>query len=161
MTNDATEVWKAIPGYEGRYDVSNLGRVYSRVSGKTLAAGPDSRGYPLVMLTPGRKYRRVHTLVLEAFVGPAVGRVVRHKNPPVSDVRLSNLEYGTQSENVQDRNRHGTFLRGEKVPSAKLSPVQVSAIRADTRTQREIAADYGLTQSAISRVKTKANWSHV
>lgn len=159
---EAPEIWKAVVGFEGRYEVSNLGRVYSRVSCRFLDKEPGNKHYPAVTLSPGRKKRRIHALVLEAFIGPRPeGCVARHKNMPISDVRLANLEYGTVKENMHDKKRHGTFHLGEKTNHAKLTAEQVHAIKSDFRIQQHIADDYGVSQGAISRIKSGKVWSHV
>lgn len=50
---------------------------------------------------------------------------------------------------------------GERVASAKLSSADIRAIRADARSQRQIAAQYGVSQSAIGHVKQGKAWAHV
>lgn len=74
----------------------------------------------------------VHRLVLTAFVGqPPAGHVGCHNNGLRHDNRLCNLRWDTHAANIADMKRHGTMNRpqGEKSPSAKLSDMDVSAIR--------------------------------
>jgi len=111
------EIWKDIPGYEGRYQVSDAGRVRSvdrpvrvvchgvdtvRVAqGKVLRPGRNNSGHVTVALGRGNS-RLVHQLVLEAFVGQCPnGCEVLHLNHQPADNRLSNLSYGTRSENLR------------------------------------------------------------
>jgi hypothetical protein len=109
------ETWRPIPGYEGRYDVSDQGRVRSWLGwGKpvphVLACDRSSLGYVRVTLhLSGRQSTiTVHRLVMQAFVGPPPeGLEVRHLDGDRTNNRLSNLRYGTASENMQDRIRHG------------------------------------------------------
>lgn len=110
------ERWLPIPGYEGRYDVSDAGRVRSwlawqgRPVPRLLTPTSDASGYLGVKLD-GRKGRtsRVHRVVCEAFMGPRPeGFVTRHLNGDRHDNRLANLAYGTNSENMLDSVRHGT-----------------------------------------------------
>jgi hypothetical protein len=57
----------------------------------------------------------VHSLVILAFVGPRPdGEQVRHLNGNPADNRLTNLAYGTQSQNQQDSLRHGTHAQAAK-----------------------------------------------
>lgn len=122
----ATEQWLALPGYEGRYEVSDLGRVRSltravtnsngytqTLAGRILKGGYIGAGYPGVSLTVDRTQRThtVHSLVLLAFVGPKPdGMEIRHLSGDKTDNRLINLAYGTRSENMRDSITHGTFL---------------------------------------------------
>lgn len=118
------EEWKAIPEFEGLYEVSDRGRVRSldreytdvrgarrRVSGrvrKQRLKRPD--GYLILDLWRDGKQqtRRAHHLVLAAFVGPrAEGMECRHLNGDPSDNRRTNLAWGTPAENDADTIRHG------------------------------------------------------
>ena len=80
------EQWRDIPGFEGRYQVSDQGRVrsvdrYVRLvahgvetrrlaRGKVLAPAPGTHGYPSVVLGRDGGTRAVHRLVALAFLGP-------------------------------------------------------------------------------------------
>lgn len=116
-----SEEWRAIPGFGGRYEVSDQGAVRSHlVSGRYDRTSPEPRsvgqrrtakGYLQVTLYVDRQHvhRYVHRLVLSAFVGPCPqGLQTRHLNGNAADNRLVNLRYGTQSENERDKIRHGT-----------------------------------------------------
>ena len=102
------EIWKDIQGYEGLYQVSNLGNVRSlnwRNTGKVrnLYLKPQNRGYLQVELAKNgnRKCFTVHRLVALHFVfGFSEGLVVNHKNENPTDNRAENLEWVTQSENT-------------------------------------------------------------
>ncbi len=88
-----------------------------RTPEKMLKARPGNRGYPVVNLYNGRKYQMftVHRLVLLAFVGTRPnGMAVRHLNGIKTDNRLSNLVYGTYSENNHDIVRHGRNANASK-----------------------------------------------
>jgi hypothetical protein len=136
METIMTEIWKAIPGYEGLYEVSNLGRVrgLDRVTehyrgkklcrrvlkGQILKPGPASNGYPTVNLCTGTQARRrnypVQHLVLLAFKGPPPpGMICLHKENNRTDVRLENLYYGTYKHNsadtVRDNNWNTEYYR--------------------------------------------------
>lgn len=112
------ETWKAVPGYEGAYEVSDLGRVRSldRVTahtfigphtrrGKILTLNPISRGHLVVRLfKEGRvKSVLVHRLVLEAFVGPApAGLQGLHRDDIPAHNVLPNLYWGTPGDNARN-----------------------------------------------------------
>lgn len=176
---DAPIRWLPVPGWEGYYSVSDQGQVRSeprvisrrgqppqRVSGRILkrAIRQGRVNYAFVVLcrnaTPENKY--VHTLVLEAFVGPRPPDMeCRHLDGNSLNCRLGNLEWGTTTENTADRERHGTLLRGEAAPWSRLTEEQVRRIKADKRYQRVIAADYSVSQTTISKIKLGKSWAQV
>jgi hypothetical protein len=113
---DATqERWLPIPGYMG-YEVSDLGRIRSwknrglerpLLSPRMMHPRATSREpYLRVIFTQSgrRVHKRVHTLVLLAFVGPRPdGQVTRHLDGDHFNNTLVNLAYGTQLENMADK----------------------------------------------------------
>lgn len=106
------EIWKDIKGYEGIYQVSNIGRVravdrvncYGRTCRGTLRKqNKNKNGYMYVNLSRGGKARNycVHRLVATAFVdNPEQKPTVNHKNENKLDNRASNLEWMTLQENL-------------------------------------------------------------
>lgn len=113
-------------GYEGRYEVSDMGNVRSldrirshgkRWRGRTLKPIPMPRGYLLVNLWFDNKQRMflIHRLVLTAFVGPAPEATeALHADGDPTNNSLSNLSWGTHSENMLDQVAHGTHANASK-----------------------------------------------
>jgi len=104
------ETWKLVPGYDGKYEVSDQGQIRSyqrRPEGRILRPGRMPGGHLSVAL--GRKNSQcVHKLVLLAFVGVAPDKhECLHINGNPADNRLSNLRWGTRSENMKDAYAHG------------------------------------------------------
>ena len=157
------ETWRDIPGYEGRYMVSDDGRVRSLVTGVILRQALDADGYLLVSLTQPKRTAKVHHLVLSAFAEPRPpGAITRHLNGVRSDNRLHNLVWGTPQENADDRTRHGVTYVGRQNPNARLTPADVEAIRSHPRTrgyQLALAARFGVQQAAISKIVRGATWN--
>lgn len=112
------EYWRDIPGWEGLYKVSSLGRVMGFVHGpRLMKRSSHSSGHLVIRLHRGGKGKTytVHRLVMMAFVGPLpAGLETRHLNGDGTDCRLVNLRYGTRSENIMDRVRHGTHHQANK-----------------------------------------------
>lgn len=122
------ERWLPVSGYEGCYDVSDLGRVRSwRRSGApnlfrdvpfVLKSNTNTgTGYLTVTLCKdgGKATTNVHQMVMAAFVGPRPdGQQVRHLDGNRTNARLLNLAYGTASENMHDTIRHGTNRNARK-----------------------------------------------
>lgn len=121
------EIWKDIPGYEGMYQVSDLGRVKS-VSRKDargrnrkeriLQNNPNASGHHQVKLYKdgNTKYPYVHRMVLEAFVGPPPKEKPNalHCDDDPSNNKLENLRWGSQSENRNDAVRNGRDYNANK-----------------------------------------------
>lgn len=118
----ATEHWKPIPGWEGYYEASDHGRIRSvdrvvlrsdgrenRLRGKLLSQSQRRSGhFSVTMHKSCHTTQFVHRMVAAAFIGPCPdGMEVCHNNGDPSDNRLTNLRYGTRSDNIRDRIMHG------------------------------------------------------
>lgn len=103
------EVWKQIDGYDGRYEVSNLGRVKSyaqdKSEGKIRKGNKTAKGYLTVLLydgTGGSRWVPVHRLVATAFISnPNNLPQVNHKDENKQNNRVDNLEWCTNEYNVK------------------------------------------------------------
>jgi len=167
-----------IPGFPG-YKIGDNGNVYSEwvcvqygvyvQSGtwRQLKGGPDKDGYRKVILCNNgkRSYRRVHMLVLEAFIGPCPpGYVAAHDNGVRWDNRLSNLLWKTQQDNMADKLRHGTHQEGERHGCHILTDAEVIEIRQLLKSGERgvaIATEFGVSDSTISAIKTRRLWNHI
>ena len=162
------ERWRQVPGYPD-YDVSDQGRIRSWKGGvkkpKLMRTRIGSRdGYPRVTLQDRhgkKKVERVHLLVARAFLGPARGRLVRHKDGKKHRPMLSNLEYGTYLDNKLDKHRHGTDQVGERNSQAELVRKHAKQIYKlkGKMTQLEIARRYGVSRQAVSDIHRGITWA--
>ena len=118
----SAEKWLPVVGFEGFYEVSDLGRVKRINVGREarerlLKASSNTLGYLRVSLYRDGKgsTRRVHRLVLEAFVGPCPeGEEGCHGDGDPANNRLVNLRWGTVSSNAIDRVAQGTHNMSRK-----------------------------------------------
>lgn len=92
-----------------------------------------------------------------------LGMNVLHKCDVTGCVNPDHLFLGTDTDNARDREQkqRGHNFKGADMPWAKLSEDDIKAIRLDTRSQRTIAKNYGITQSAVSLIRLRKNWRHI
>lgn len=192
------ERWLPIVGFEGLYEVSDFGRVRSvdrilpyerrdqysgrilsfdrKRCGQILRAGPSNSGHLSVVLGRGQT-RSVHTLVLEAFVGPCPeGHESCHGDDDPINNKLENLRWGTRSDNLHDAIRNGKKPIGEKAWNAKLSNVDVASIKArigdrpkmprglhdrSLESMTKIATEYGVGEATIRQIVRGRTWKHI
>jgi NUMOD4 motif. len=157
-------IMREIPGFPN-YLVTEDGKVFSRFTNKFIKQKTDIHGYKSVALyTKNRRDICVHRLVMWAYVGVQEdGFEVRHKNGIRSDNRLSNLEYGTRSENAIDRVTHGNNYqsKGERNGKSKLTLPEVEEIRkriANGDKPIDIARDYDVVKGTIYHIKNNTYW---
>jgi hypothetical protein len=120
-------------------------------------------GYGIVY-RPGVGLVRAHRMAWEMTQGPIPsGLVVLHKCDTPACINPDHLRIGTKKQNSEDMVLKGRTNgpKGERCARAKLTQEQVLAIRLDGRTTVEIAAEYGVHHSNISRIKRGLRWSHI
>lgn len=121
-----TPAWRPVVGFEGKYEVSDEGGVRGleradrfgrRIPARVFSPTPSRSGHLQVTLRDEgyQVTRKVHRLVLEAFVGkkPA-GMECRHLDDDKTNNHLSNLRWGSRSENQFDRVRNGLHHQRNK-----------------------------------------------
>jgi hypothetical protein len=170
-----TETWRPIAGYE-YYEVSDAGRVRSikrttrmgARGGSILKPLRDHYGYVTVILYQNGTRRRfkIHTLVLEAFVGPRPHRMdaCHYPDPNKKNCALSNLRWDTRINNLRDKICHGTQTRGAHHPVARLNESQVRSIflmRQDGVSARDIANRLSVSSSLIYLILNRKLWAHL
>ena len=133
-----TEVWRPVPGWEGLYEASNLGRLRSfdkivmrkngrplPVPGRIMRTSLNSGGYPSTVLVRDgvRTSVGVHMVVAAAFLGPRPdGAEVLHYDDVKTNNTVGNLRYGSRSDNSYDRVRNGIHNQARKAECPKGHP---------------------------------------
>lgn len=97
--------------------------------------------------------------VYAEFVGPVPeGMMLLHSCDNGICVNPDHLRPGTHQDNMRDMTERKRSCIGQKHGLSKLTAEQVEAVRNDTRLQRVIAAEYGIKQPAVSRIKNGKRW---
>lgn len=166
------EVWKDVKGFEGLYQVSNLGNVKRLISKRVLAerfigSSIDRYGYVKRVLSKDGKnhcfteHRLVATAFLENFKNKAT---VNHINGIKTDNRVDNLEWNTALENKQHAVNSGlTNLKGVNHPRCKLSDKEVLEIRdiGFSQTRTSLSKKYGVSRNNILGIINRRYWKHI
>ena len=159
---------KQIPDFPNYY-ATPFGWIYSSIGrGTWLSPAYNIDGYAAVGLRKNNKThtRKIHRLVLETFVGPRpYGMECRHLNNNRSNNNINNLQWATPKVNQSDRVKFGTDSRGDKGGSAKLTLIDVRAIKCLYRTtkitQTRLAELYHVRQSTIGKIVNRKTWRHI
>jgi NUMOD4 motif./HNH endonuclease. len=175
------EIWKDIKGFEGLYQISNLGNIKSlprkRYSGagkyyiqqeKIMKTYLKSCGYKSIKLKyPDGKYihKDIHKLMAIAFIpNPDNLPQINHKNGIKTDNRIDNLEWCTPSHNAQHALNTGLKkpLQGEKHGRHILTEKEVIEIRKIKNINViETAKKHGVHKDTIWCILKNKSWKHI
>lgn len=179
-TELAHEKWKDIFGYDGAYQVSDLGRVRSLKFGKTrvLRPGTNMNGYLYVILNKDGKSKnfRIHRIVAQAFIpnDDSSKTIINHINEIKSDNRVSNLEWCDYRYNLTYNDLHHRRTVNRNTPqhyNCKRSKIKelydpnlsiqknleifkANGIECNEKTVRNLRNDLGLTKHYSPKKKT-------
>lgn len=154
------EIWKDIDGYEGKYQVSDLGNVRSltkQSNGALMKLSVHNNDYRRINLTNmsmSCKYVRkyVHVLVWTSFKGDVPeGYDVDHINKIRSDNRLCNLRLLSVLEN--------RGAKGSDNHNSKLSEKDILDIRSSSDSRLVISKKYNIHVGTVSSIRSKKHWS--
>ncbi len=166
------EIWKNVNGYEGLYQVSNLGNVkslgnnFSRKE-RLLKLSTQSKGYLTVVLQKNaiRKMVLVHRLVAEHFIGNTESKPqINHINGDKTYNSIENLEWVSHRENLDHAIKNNLTLKGEENRNSKLKNVDVIEIHSLLQkgtTTKELSESYNVSYSTIDGIRTNRYWKHL
>jgi hypothetical protein len=167
--------YRPVVGFPG-YCVGDDGSVWSFLIRNNGDRAPSwmrlkpaiERGYYRAGLRRGGKLcnRFVHCLVLEAFVGPKPAGLqgCHAPDPDSSNNALSNLRWGTPTENAADALELGRYRRGESHPSSRLTEaavIDIHAMNAAGASLKEMADKHHVTKRNIASILKGKTWAHV
>jgi NUMOD4 motif/HNH endonuclease len=166
------EIWRAAVGYEGFYEVSNLGRVKRVAPGTSARPGRIMQRRPapdgdltVQLFKGGRSYgTNVTKVVGEAFIGPCPdGFVFKQRDGDQANVGASNLCIVSRSESMQMAWAAGKLCVGECRRDAKLTDDKVREIRSlwPGVSQKAIGALFGVSQAVVWHIIHRKRWRHV
>ena len=176
------ETWKSAVGFEGFYEVSNLGRVRSvlrfitksngatmRIKERILKPRPQKSGHLLLWLRKDKKTYavNVHRLVANAFLGPCpTGMECCHNNGIAWDNRAENLRWDTRSSNIKQAYVDGRVpsipnLRGLQHSCSKLDKDAVQQIRDSVLSCAATARKFGVSPMTVSRCRRSLTYQDV
>jgi len=157
------EIWENIEGFEGIYQVSNLGKVKSLKFGKEkyLSITKSSIGYLNTKLQLNKKNKSflVHRLVAETFIKNEFNKpCVNHINGIKTDNRVENLEWCTHKENTEHSLKNDLIKTGYNHKQSKLSLKDIEYIRKNYKEKDKknggykLAEMFGVSRNCISNV---------
>lgn len=159
------EEWKAVSGFEGRYEVSNLGRVRGLVSNyngkaKTILKSHilregDNKGYCRVILLDdsGKRYSKsVHRLVAAAFIGDCTNFEINHKDGNKKNNKVSNLEICDKSYNTKHAYKLGLMKPCNNGLWKKINVFKNGVLVGSYESIRGLSREMNLDRRAIHRV---------
>lgn len=153
------ELWRPVPGFDGRYSVSSHGNVIShREAGDQLLSPNYRESSGRVNLYNGSATRsfRVAVMVMLAFVGPKPdGHEIVFRDGDRGNARLDNLAYVPVEEIVRALPGDGALAKRR----SGLTADQARAIAASSDKAADVARDYGIPHQTVNRIRQGRLWA--
>lgn len=173
------EIWMPIEGYEGLYEVSNLGRVKrllktcKYINNKSSTPRTEHLKYPTLnnygyykvtlWKNNNRAFFYLHRIIAKAFIpNPDNKPEVNHINGIKTDNNLSNLEWVTTAENLRHAKLMGlNDVRGEKNGMSKIDPEFVPIIINSVIKSSKLSKLFNVDESTIDSIRKRKTWKHI
>jgi len=175
-----SEIWKPVVGYEGFYEISNLGRLKSLrcwAHGKICyLKSPKiiktfinpTTGYECFVFGEWGRFKtmrfNIHRLVAMSFIpNPYNLPEIDHVDGNKLNNRVDNLEWVTRETNIQRAFKLGLIpiQRGEECHNAKLNNELVLMIFNSKTGPRKLSRELGLSYSSVNGIKNGSSWNHI
>ena len=167
---NTNEIWKDIQGFEGLYQVSNLGSIKTTsgyfIGERILKTSKSNKGYLRVVLYKNkvRTFLSVHKIVAMTFIPNAENKAqVNHKNLIKTDNRAENLEWVTQQENISHARKNNCYV-GENNSRATITEKIASEIKQLLKEKKsilDISAIYAVSIHVVNNIKRGITWTHL
>lgn len=166
----AVRVWKSIIGHEGKYSVSDDGKIRNDKTGRILKPWKDNNGYRCIRLGACTTNKHICRLLCIAFLGKRSDNwEPNHKNGIKGDDRLENLEWLTHAQNGKhawDIGTHvATPLYGKANGNTILTIRKVLKIRnlyaSGKYSHRALGEMFKVNASTIAQVVNCVTWTHI
>lgn len=159
------EKWRDVVGFEGRYEVSDLGKIKRHETQRVLSPALTTKGYLTVTLYPaggGKQNALVHRLVGAAFIpNPNALPQINHIDCDKTNNALRNLEWINDRENQRHAAQNSLKAHGSANGNSKLKEKDIPLIRillAKGFTQTRIAEQFGVHPSLIGDISRGQIW---
>lgn len=172
------EIWKPVVGYEGFYEVSNMGNVRS-IDRITQIGSKGSRFQPMIILKKAirngyhsvmlskeneKSNTSVHRIVALAFIdNPLQKTQVNHINSIKTDNRVENLEWATPKENTHHSMRNGNHFKGSRHGNSVLKEKDILHIYkvCKNTTDVNLSQKYSVNPSTIRKIRLGMIWKEL
>lgn len=170
------EEWRPIPGWEGIYDVSNLGRVRGlrrkspKNAGGVMTPNINGQGYHSVLLRNIKEKRQIrymiHRVVCIVFNGEPPSEIhhADHIDNNKNNNCSNNVQWLLPAENQRKKSSDGVMPWGSRNHLAVLTEDKVIQIRqrlSEGREQKLVAVEFDVCPATISHIHNRRSWKHI
>lgn len=162
VNSKQNELWREIPGFDGKYCVSNTGKIKNKKTGLEKKSYINENGYCIIGFYDKAKKSnvnfRVHRLVADAFLSnPDLKRTVNHKDGNKQNNNVGNLEWATHKENLDHAREMGLIVVTEKQRKTASKNIMKNRLLAKPEKKCCLTDLCGHTMEFPS-IRAAANW---